>query len=82
MLCKVKEIKVVEIDVEVGNVKFDSDVELIFVVGLTLDMDASIVEIVISVELFAAVEEVVMWESEIELLESNLESWNVGGISV
>ena len=60
VLGEVKEVEVVEVDVEMSNVKLDRDIEAFFVVGPGLDADASAVEVVIVFEAFAAIEEMIM----------------------
>ena len=82
MFCKVKEVEVVEINVELGNVKLNSHIKLIVLVGLVLDSATSVIKIVIVVKLLWIVEKVVMQDGGLELFESRLDAGDISCVSV
>ena len=82
MFCKVKEVEVVEINVELGNVKLNSHIKSIVLIGLVLDSATSVIEVAIVVKLLVIVEKVIMQDGELELFESRLDVGDVSCVSV
>ena len=82
MFCKVKEVEVVEIDAELGNVKLNSHIKSIVLISFILNSATSVTKVVIVVKLLATIEKVIMDNGELELFKSSLDTGDVSWVSV